>query len=230
VLIGLALAGYALRRIFGRLRPWEYGLVGAAGLALVWQLAAIAPYTPLHPKEMSDSPARDGSNRLSLLIYNVLAENREVEALRALIRETDPDIILLSEPNQWWLDQLEGLDDDYPYTLFQPQENQYGKLLYSRLELIDPEIRFLIDGKVPSLRSRVRLRSGKLITFHGAFPRGQLAFFMVPTRRRTPLRKAMNHKKRELTPSSPLLTMAADFQAVFITMQGAAPTGELEEP
>ncbi len=30
-------------------------------------------------------------------------------ALRDLIRDTDPDIILLSEPTQQWLEQLEGL-------------------------------------------------------------------------------------------------------------------------
>jgi len=84
---------------------------------------------------MSDSRAEDDSNRISLLIYNVLSVNQEVEALRALIRNTDPDLILLSEPNQWWLEHLDGLEDDYPYTLQQPQENQYGMLLYSRLEL-----------------------------------------------------------------------------------------------
>jgi endonuclease/exonuclease/phosphatase (EEP) superfamily protein YafD len=65
----------------------------------------------------------------------VLYDNREVDALRNLIRDKDPDIILLSESTQWWLEQLDGLEDDYPYTLFQPQENHYGMLLYSRLEL-----------------------------------------------------------------------------------------------
>lgn len=41
-------------------------------------------------------------------------DNREVGALRDLIRDTDPDLILLSEPNQWWLEQLDGLEDDLP--------------------------------------------------------------------------------------------------------------------
>jgi len=91
-------------------------------------------------------------------------------ALRELIGENDPDIILLSEPTQWWLEQLDGLEDDYPFTLFQPQENHYGKLLYSRLALENPEIRFLIDPKVPSIRSRVRLRSGTLVTLYGVHP------------------------------------------------------------
>jgi len=171
VLLGLTLAGYAALRIYGRLRPWEYALVAVAGLALAWQLISIAPYTALYSGQISDSHAEDDSNRLSLLIYNVFSENRDVEALLGLIRETDPDIILLSEPTQWWLEQLNGLEEDYPYTLFQPQENEYGKLLYSRLELVNPKIRFLIEPDIPSLFSRVRLRSGTLVSLYGVHPR-----------------------------------------------------------
>ena len=171
VLLGLALAGYAALRIYDRLRPWEYTIAAVVGLALIWQLIYIAPYTVFYPKQMSDSVAEDDSNRIALLIYNVLYDNREVPALRDLIRDTDPDLILLSEPTQWWFEQLDGLENDYPYTLFQPQENHYGKLLYSRLKLEDPEVRFLIDPKIPSIRTGVRLRSGILITLYGVHPR-----------------------------------------------------------
>ncbi len=170
-LLGLTLVGYAALRFYGRLRPWEYALAAVVILALVWQLISIAPYTAFYPKQMSDSRAEGDSNRISLLIYNVLSDNREVEALRDYIRDYNPDILLLSEPTQWWLEQLDGLEDSYPYTLHQPQENQYGLLLYSRLELVNPEIRFLIEAEIPSLRAQVRLRSGTLVTLYGVHPR-----------------------------------------------------------
>lgn len=171
VLIGLTFAGYLVLRLYWRLRPWEYAAAVLLGLALVWQIISIAPYTAYYPEEMASSDLDDESNRVSLLVYNVLSDNRESEALLDLIRETDPDIIFLSEPNQRWLDQLQDLDEDYPYTLKQPQENHYGLLLYSRLELVNPEIRFLIESKVPSIRSQVRLPSGKLVTLYGVHPR-----------------------------------------------------------
>jgi endonuclease/exonuclease/phosphatase (EEP) superfamily protein YafD len=171
VLIGLTLVGYAVLRLFGRLQPWEYALAAVVCLALVWQLYSIAPYTVFYPRQMSDSRTEDDSNRISLLIYNVLSDNREVAALRDLIRDNDPDIILLSEPTQWWLEQLDGLEDDYPCTLFQPQENHYGKLLYSRLELEDAEIRFLIEPEIPSILTKVRLRSETVVTLYGVHPR-----------------------------------------------------------
>ena len=171
VLLGLTLAGYAVLRFYGRLRPWEYVLTALVGLALVWQLIYIAPYTVFYPKQMSDSHAEADSNRISILIYNVLYDNREVAALRDLIRDTDPDIILLTETTQWWFEQLDGLENDYPHTVYQPQENHYGKLLYSRLELEDPEIRFLVEPEVPSIRTGVRLPSGVLVILYGVHPR-----------------------------------------------------------
>lgn len=170
-LIGLTLAGYVTLHLCGKMRSWEYALAVVVGFALVWQLIFIAPYTPLYPKEMLDSRAEDDSDRISILVYNVLHDNRQVEALRDLIRNTDPDLIVLSETTQWWLEQLDGLEDDYPYTLYQPQENNYGMLLYSRLELVNPEIRFLIEAEIPSLRSQVRLRSGTLVTLYALHPR-----------------------------------------------------------
>lgn len=171
VLIGFALAGYAILRLFDPLRPWEYGIAASVGLALLWQVYSILPYTVFYPHEMEGSRAKDDSNRVSLLIYNVLSENRQVEELRNLIRTKDPDMILLSEPNNWWLEQLAGLEADYRYTVFQPQENEYGMLLFSKLELMNPQIRFLIESEVPSLRTDVRLRSGKIITLFGIHPR-----------------------------------------------------------
>ncbi|MDQ8204732.1 endonuclease/exonuclease/phosphatase family protein [Pelagicoccus sp. SDUM812003] len=171
VLMGLTLAGYVALRFFGSMHPWEYTLPALLGLGLVWQLYCIIPYTALYPREMAGSLAEKDSNRISLLVFNVLSDNRQVDALRDIIRDNDPDVILLNEPTQWWLEQLDGLEKDYPYTLLQPQENQYGMLLYSRLEMENQEIRFLIEPEIPSIRAQVRLRSGTVITFYCLHPR-----------------------------------------------------------
>lgn len=170
-LIGLVVVCYAVLRLFGRSRAWDHALAALAGLALLWQLYSIAPYTALYPNEIAQSRAEDDSNRISILAFNELYDNREVEALRDLIRNQDPDIILLSETTPRWLDELEGLEDEYPHTLFQPQENHFGMLLYSRLELKNPEIRFLFESGIPSVRTEVRLRSGTFVTLYGVHPR-----------------------------------------------------------
>ncbi len=171
IMLALTLSAYVALRWRGSLQRVEHLLAALVALTLGWQCITLGPYTALHPKEMPDSQTNDTSNRISLLIYNVLSDNRDVAALQELIRDTDPDIILLSEPTQRWLDELTGLEVDYPYTVFQPQDNEYGKLLYSRLELTEAEVRFMIEPGVPSVRLKLRLRSGQLVTLYGVHPR-----------------------------------------------------------
>jgi hypothetical protein len=43
--------------------------------------------------------------------------------------------------------------------------------LYSKLELVDPELRFLVEPDVPSIHARVRLRSNRHIDLHCVHPR-----------------------------------------------------------
>lgn len=167
----LALAGYSVLWWRGGFSQWVFLVPGLVAASLVWQLVAIAPYTPLFPYEVGDSDHGPDSGTVSLLISNVLYKNRDASKLRQLIRDTDPDIILLTEPTQWWNEQLDDLQSDYPHTVLQPQENHYGMLLYSRLELVDPEVRFLVEPTVPSIRTGVRLRSGQVVRLYGVHPR-----------------------------------------------------------
>lgn len=140
-------------------------------LALFWQGFRIFPYTPLAPVQMERSRESAPQDSLRLLVFNVRYDNREARALLRLIGETKPDVVLLAEPTAWWRDQLQPLTADYPHTIEQPQENHYGLLLYSRLELIDPEVRFLVEDEVPSIRTGVRLPSGRVVRLYGLHPK-----------------------------------------------------------
>lgn len=140
-------------------------------VALCWQCFRIYPYTPLSPVQMERS--RDPSSRESirLLIFNVRYDSRESLALLRLIEEARPDIVLLAEPTPWWQGELATLTDDFPHAIEQPQENHYGLLLYSKLELVAPEVRFLVDEEVPSIRTNIRLPSGRTIRLYGLHPK-----------------------------------------------------------
>ena len=70
-----------------------------------------------------------------------------------------------------WTEQLAVLDEVYPYRLKRPQGNCYGLNFFSRLELRNPEVRFLLEEDIPSVRTGVRLRSGNWIEFYGLHPR-----------------------------------------------------------
>jgi endonuclease/exonuclease/phosphatase (EEP) superfamily protein YafD len=65
---------------------------------------------------------------------------------------------------------MQYLKTTCPHVVECPLENSYGMILYSRLPLIDPEIRFLVKEEIPSIRTRVRLGDGRTIWLYGVHP------------------------------------------------------------
>jgi len=139
-------------------------------LCIAFQLFRIARYTPLWPKQLVSVGAWRPDETLSVLVSNVLTPNRNAAALLNLVRERDPDILLAVETDDWWQSQLDALDSDYPYSIKLPLDNLYGMHLYSRLELLDPEVLFLVEGDVPSMHAEVVLRSGHRVELHCLHP------------------------------------------------------------
>ena len=140
-------------------------------VALAYQAFMIFPYTRLAPLQTEWSTDPKPESTISLLFANVQENNRDAERLKRILAETDADLVLLVETDDWWLGQVRDTLSDYPYTVLQPQSNTYGMLLFSRLELIGPQVRFLIQDDIPSIHGRVRLRSGDLVEFRCLHPR-----------------------------------------------------------
>ncbi|MFN2289148.1 MAG: endonuclease/exonuclease/phosphatase family protein [Chromatocurvus sp.] len=149
---------------------YESVVLGLLVLAVAYQVVKMFPYTPLMPRQVlsAESPSHD--IRLSLLVANVLIDNRESEAFLAMVREYDPDMILTMETDQWWEEALRPLEETYPHTLKYPLDNSYGMLLHSRLEIIDPEVRFILKDSIPSMHMQVVLPSGDRVFMHFVHP------------------------------------------------------------
>lgn len=148
-------------------------LAGAVLLCLAYQSARMLPYTTYWPEQAASAVEAQcsDSSRLSLLVVNVLQDNRDSEAVLERIAAHEPDLLLLIETNAWWADALSPLEEDYAEVVAQPQENKYGLLFFSRLDLIEPEIRRLVEDEVPSVHTGVRLRSDTEVAFYGLHPR-----------------------------------------------------------
>ncbi|WP_460547016.1 endonuclease/exonuclease/phosphatase family protein [Hymenobacter daeguensis] len=142
-------------------------------VAVVYQLSRIWPYTPLHRKQVRDAarPADDDDFHLSLMVANVLMYNRDASRCLGHIRNLRPDIVLAVETDDWWLSQLQRLEADYPYTCHAPLPNTYGMLVFSRLPLREPEIRYLLDPDIPSFHGRVVLPGGVPVKLHFLHPK-----------------------------------------------------------
>lgn len=154
-----------------QLSRFDRTLDSAVKLATAVQLLQIYRYTPLARKEVCRESNHHPASRITILIANVLMTNRHSRPLLDLIRHRQPDLVLLLEPDDWWDQQLKILHQPYEYSVRFPLNNTYGILLYSRLPLVNPEIRFVVQADVPSVRTRVRLRSGQTVWFYGMHPK-----------------------------------------------------------
>ena len=172
VQIGMALAIMLGACVLGIDRGrWRTGLLLGIGLALAAQLIRILPYTSVVAAEVGTGQNCGGDQRIRLLIANVEYENRNSRDLITAVKALNPDVVLLTEPGAWWHAQLVPLERDLPYVVRQPQEDTWGMLLYSRLPLVQPQVRFLVEKNIPSIAAQIRLRSGDLVQLYGVHPR-----------------------------------------------------------
>ncbi len=124
----------------------------------------------LMPAQVLPAESRLDDANVSLLVANVLMENRESKAFVDVVRQYDPDVILAVEPDAWWETELGTLEETYPHTIKNPLDNTYGMLVYSRLEIIDPEIRFILKDSIPSMHMQVVLPSDDRVFMHFVHP------------------------------------------------------------
>lgn len=140
-------------------------------LCILYQAYKIRPYTVFARKQVERAKQPHNESTVSLLLANVKMDNRNSILLRQIITEADPDVILIVEADEWWQNELRRFATIHRFTVQQPQDNTYGMLLYSRLELVGPEVRFLIEDDVPSIRAAVKLRAGVEIELHCLHPK-----------------------------------------------------------
>jgi len=154
---------------------WQIGqwlLFLALSLTLAYQLRMVLPYTQLWKKEVqnaTDDP-KLAEHQIKIMVSNVLTPNEQKQDLVNLVNDKNPDILIALETDKKWERALEQIEPDYPYTVKVPLDNLYGMHLYSKLELIDPEIKYLIIDDIPSIHSQLRLQSGRVIWLYCLHP------------------------------------------------------------
>lgn len=144
-------------------------VLAALLLVLGLNFSVIIPFTPLWDKEIVAS--KDTSVTLSLLITNVRQKNRHTHRLKDMIRQKKPDLVLLTEVDSYWCDEMEEVVDYMPYRVLQPQDNTYGIAFYSRFELKNQKVNFYIEDDIPSIRCMIRVHGDDYINFFGLHPK-----------------------------------------------------------
>ena len=141
--------------------------------ALAYQLKMVLPYTFIWKKQVKwvRQHQLNPDQQISLIISNVLTPNHQYHLLIAQIQQHQPDLVLTLESDQIWQNELSVIEQDYPYRVPVPLDNLYGMHLYSRLELKDSEIKFILSDEIPSIHATVILRSGQPVQLYCLHPK-----------------------------------------------------------
>ena len=150
---------------------WQDLVLALLLCSLIYQAKMIFPYTRLAPKQSLKTKSERPDTRISIMVANVLTPNRRSADLLRIVEKKNPDLLLIVEVDDWWEEQLSPLDSSYSFTVKQTINNQYGMHLYSKLKLLDPQIKFLVEDEVPSIHSKVVLRSGQSIKLYCLHPK-----------------------------------------------------------
>lgn len=146
------------------------GIVGLQAVGVTIQLFWILPYLPVSPFEVEHAQSSDPADRLSVLTANVLIDNKDAGPLLRLIHDEKPDVVVLCEVNQRWINDVAVLDEQFSFQLKHPMENGYGIAMYSNHEVIDARVRSMISEDIPSIDAQIRLRSGHRVRLFAVHP------------------------------------------------------------
>ena len=156
--------------------PWdlirEIVLLGLIA-ALAYQLKMVLPYTFVWKKQVAQvRPEQlDVNRQISMIVSNVLTPNTQYHLLIEQITKHKPDLVLTLETDQIWQNVLSTIEADYPYRVPIPLDNLYGMHLYSKLKLIDIDVKFILSDEIPSIHCTVILPSGQPVSLYCLHPK-----------------------------------------------------------
>lgn len=172
ILIGIVMIGAVAVR--GAWRGALFMMLIASAALQLWR---VYPYMVLAPVEVvqahSPSGTRDPSC-FTVLGLNVYQHNRNYAATRALIEREQPDILLLMETDQPWIQDLAPTLSSYPARLLRPIDNTYGLVFASRLPVTSMRTENITDRDTPTVYARLSTRSGHPFDYVGLHPRPPL--------------------------------------------------------
>jgi len=145
-------------------------LVSLLSLNVIYLFSLIVRFTMLGKKQVLKVDSVLEDQGLSIMVANVYQYNTDFKGCMEEIRKADPDIVLLLETDARWEKETMDLEKSYEFHIRVPLENTYGMLLYSRLELVDGEVKYLVEEGVPSIHVKVILKNGKAVQLYALHP------------------------------------------------------------
>lgn len=115
------------------------------------------------------SPRKTGDHNLRVMLINVRTENKRYDLVIACINKYRPDLLVVEEVDERWLNELGRLREEYPYVKHEPREDNFGVAMFSRLAINSAEIVYPGGAEVPSVTAQLEVGDRRL-TVLGTHP------------------------------------------------------------
>ena len=131
-------------------KRWKWAILAITFAA--WNASSFLPY-------YFPSKARELANvePLKIAAWNVLTSNSRYEEVLQEIKAQNPDLLLLLEINETWVQKLGSLKANYPYSIIEPREDNFGIGLFSKKPFKHSLFEYF--EKVPSVYAQMELDS-----------------------------------------------------------------------
>ena len=131
-----------------------------ASIATVVALLNAALLIPCFwPARYAEAEDRDV---LRVLTANVHTANQQADRFLALVEAESPDVIVVMEVDDRWIDALAPLRSDYPFTRLEPRQSNFGMALYCKSPLQSIETFDLGGIDTPAIRATIETANGDL--------------------------------------------------------------------
>jgi endonuclease/exonuclease/phosphatase (EEP) superfamily protein YafD len=150
-----------------RYTDWVLILLTGLFAAIAYQTVKVFRYSSFFPRK---KPSFPDNGKVSLLAANVFQDNRQYDLFVSEIKKYDPDIVLTMESDSGWEEGLKEIEKKYPHTIKAPNEQYYGMHLYSKNEITNAKINYLIEDMVPSIHFEYKIIHDATVYFECLHP------------------------------------------------------------
>lgn len=142
-----------------RLQYFACFLISAIVLALFchWRsasscaVAAILVGITMVKYWVSANPKQPMTAPLKVISFNVNTDNERYGDVLRYLQDQSFDVVVLLEVSTQWIDQLAALHDDFPHSLIEPRNDNFGIAIFSRYPFSEKAVVPLTDYRIESL-------------------------------------------------------------------------------
>jgi len=123
--------------------------------AILSILFAIILFSKIWPTQIVTVSSSKAQSEFSILSINLLSSNTDSKKVNLLIEEKHADILLLIEYTSYW--DKHALTTEYPYSIIEPREDNFGIALFSKFPLTDGRIMDFTNSRFPMTAAKIEV-------------------------------------------------------------------------